>query len=286
MTVKDVIKGITPPFVFRLYRKIFRRSENQKSVNRYGWFGDYPDWESASKDCSGYDSGVILEKVKLATLKVRDGDAVYERDSVLFNKVEYSWPLLAGLLWVSARNNGRLSVLDFGGSLGSSYFQNRKFIDSLFPVEWNIVEQPHFVECGKKNFLSEHLKFFPSINECIQEQNPNILLLSSVLPYLKDPYAFLKEVFSYRIPFVIIDLTGIFKNLPTRITVQKVPPEIYEASYPCWIFNESEFVRNISSEYSIVESFQSYLNACYYIDNDKTQRAGYKGFILEIKEKI
>ena len=70
----------------------------------------------------------ILDKVLAATLKVKQGQAVFERDSVLFDEIEYSWPLLAGLMWAAASNGGKLNVLDFGGALGSSYYQNRKFL--------------------------------------------------------------------------------------------------------------------------------------------------------------
>ena len=82
-------------------------------------------------------------------MTVVDGRAAYERDSVLFEEVEYVWPLLASLMWVGARHLGSLNVLDFGGSLGSTYFQNRIFLATLPSVRWNIVEQPRHVEVGR-----------------------------------------------------------------------------------------------------------------------------------------
>ena len=60
---------------------------------------------------------LILGKVLEATLKVKNGEAVYERDLVLFDHIEFYWPVLSGLMWVAARNNGRLNVLDYGGTL-------------------------------------------------------------------------------------------------------------------------------------------------------------------------
>src|SRR5215203_7187650 len=87
--------------------------------SRYGWNGDYLNWNDASNKCLGYDQSNIVEKVKEATLKVKKGEAIYERDSVLFSSVEYSWPLLSALMWVAAKNKGRINVVDFGGSLGS-----------------------------------------------------------------------------------------------------------------------------------------------------------------------
>ena len=98
-----------PPAILRQIRR--RRSADIRFEE------EYATWQDATENCTGYDAGGILEKVLEATLKVKNGEAVYERDSVLFDHIEYSWPVLSGLMWVAARNNGRLNVLDYGGSL-------------------------------------------------------------------------------------------------------------------------------------------------------------------------
>ena len=87
----------------RIFQKIIH--------SRYGWSGDYLTWNEAYNQSLGYDQSNILEKVKGATLKVKKGEAIYERDSVLFNSVEYSWPLLSALMWVAAKNKGRINVV-------------------------------------------------------------------------------------------------------------------------------------------------------------------------------
>ena len=135
---------------------IVRQIRRRKSVGiRFG--EEYATWQDAAENCTGYDSGGILKKVLEATLKVKNGEAVYERDLVLFDHIEFYWPVLSGLMWVAARNNGRLNVLDYGGSLGSCYFENRLFLNSLPNFSWNIVEQVHFVVEGKKHFQDEYL---------------------------------------------------------------------------------------------------------------------------------
>jgi putative methyltransferase (TIGR04325 family) len=90
------------------------------SKNNTSFEGSYNTWQEADAHCNGYDNMDILEKVLFATLKVKNGEAVYERDSVIFDQIEYSWPVLTGLMWAAAQNSGCLKVLDFGGSLGSS----------------------------------------------------------------------------------------------------------------------------------------------------------------------
>jgi putative methyltransferase (TIGR04325 family) len=244
-------------------------------MSRHGFWGHYATWQEAQKVSGGYDSDVILNKVKDALLKVKNGDAIYERDSILFDKVEYSWPLLAGLLWIASRNGNRLDLIDFGGSLGSSYFQNRKFLAHLPELKWNIVEQKKFVECGKRYFEDEHLKFHYNIDACLKEQHADTILLSSVIQYLEKPYDLLKEVMNKRFKYIIIDRTAFIERGEDRITVQKVPPEIYQASYPAWFFNQHKFLAFFSGEYELVADFES---------NDRANIPSvFKGYIFTLK---
>ena len=91
----------------------------------------------------------LLEKVKSSALKVKKGEAAFERDSVVFEKEDHAWHVVASLLLIASRNGNKLHVLDFGGSLGSQYFQNKRFFEHLSEFSWSVVEQQNFVECGK-----------------------------------------------------------------------------------------------------------------------------------------
>ena len=276
MTPKSIIKQFIPPIFLKL-RTLF---QNPKSINSNLWFGKFNSWEAAKKDSSGYNAYEILEKVKESLLKVKNGEAIYERDSVLFDKIEYSWPLLTGLMWVAAQNNGNLNVLDFGGSLGSTYFQNRLFLKSMKNVNWNIVEQELFVKCGKDFFESEELKFFKNIENCLDNQKPNLILLSCVLPYVEKPYELLSEIISYGFKYIIFDRMPFFeKDIPHRITIHKVDPQIYKATIPTHIFNKFEFVGFLEKRFELISDFDSELE----IELSDGTRITNKGFIYRIK---
>lgn len=133
------------------------------AVKKWGWKGSFDSWEAAQLQSSGYDADNILQQVRTASLRVKRGEALFERDSVLFNEREYCWELLAALMWIAARHNGSLNIIDFGGSLGSTYYQYKCFFSLLKSVLWNIVEQPNFVGEGKRLFENESLKFHSSI---------------------------------------------------------------------------------------------------------------------------
>lgn len=250
--------------------KIFVR----RLMNSAKWAGDFAGWEQAQARSTGYDAEVIFKKVEAAALKVKNGEAPYERDSVVFDEIEYSWPVLSALLYVATLNNNQLKVLDFGGALGTSYYQNRKFISHL-QVEWNIVEQEKFVQVGKEKMADDQVGFYYSIDEYIEKNGmPHVLLLSGTLPYIEKPYELLEKITSYNIPYLLIDNTYFNFEDRDRITVQTVPPEIYEASYPCWFLSYSKVKQQLAGKYDI---FSEHVNTHSLVLDGR--RIYYQGFL-------
>jgi len=239
---------------------------------RYGWKGDYHTWQEAKNDSTGYDTDRILQTVKNSVLKVKNGEAVYERDSVIFDEIQYSWQMLTGLMFASAKQ-GPIKVLDFGGSLGSTYYQNKKFLDEFNDVSWSIVEQKNFVDIGKKDFENSRLKFFDTVDECIKQEHPHILILSSVLQYIERPYELLSIILKNDFEVILIDRTA-FSKTKEKIRLQVVAPSIYEASYPSWFFDELKFINYFESKnYNVVESFIT--------EDGQSNEYVFKGFIMQ-----
>jgi putative methyltransferase (TIGR04325 family) len=278
MTLKERIRLVTPPILFNLTRCL---SGSRLTTNgTYGLSGDYRSWDEAIAASTGYDSGIILEKTRTALLKVKNGEAAYERDSVLFDEIQYAWPLLAGLMFVAARCGGRLNVLDFGGSLGSTYFQNRVFLSALSEVRWNIVEQSSHVVIGKAYFEDDNLRFYSGITDCLADTKPNVVLLSSVLQYLEHPYTVLDQILELPSDHIIIDRTPFWSGSSDRLCVQTVPPSIYQASYPSWIFSTPRFHAYLNEKWQIMAAFDS-------LDNlSAPVKAVWQGLILKRRKRV
>jgi putative methyltransferase (TIGR04325 family) len=284
-TYKDVqAAGINPLLHYLKFgRKEGRQIQGSKAVQKYldkqselCWKGSYSSWQEAIGNCTGYDSPQILEKVKNALIKVKSGEAKYERDSVLFDEIQYSWPLLAGLLRAATSNENRLGVMDFGGSLGSSYFQNREFLAHLKRIRWCIVEQPSFVEVGRELFQDNELVFYNDINKCIKNEEINVILLSGVIQYLQEPHELLQKITSLGVEYIIVDRTSFIINaVHDRLTIQTVPPYIYSASYPSWFFERKKFLQHFfNNQYKIVAEFQGF-------DIANIENSIYNGFIFK-----
>ncbi|MBA3047758.1 methyltransferase, TIGR04325 family [Patescibacteria group bacterium] len=265
---RKVIKEFIPPLILRAI---------QNKNKKYGFFGNYSSWSDAQKKTTGYNSDNILEKVKAGALKVKNNEALYERDGIIFDKIDYSWPLLAHLLWIASKNNGRLNLIDFGGSLGTTYFQNKNYFENLKELKWNIVEQKNFADCGKELFEDNNLKFFYTIEDCLSKENSKIILISSVLQYLYNPYEFLEKIINLNFDYIIFDRTTFIKN-DDRITIQKVPPKIYDASYPCWLFNQAKFLKILKRNYKLIAEFDAHIGTKILL---KDTTATYKGFCFK-----
>ena len=94
--MKQFLKGWLPPV-------LIRRVGRSKNIS---FIGPFESWNEAQEHSIGYESDNILEKVKAAQLKVKNGKAAYERDSVVFDKIQHSFPVLAGLLHAAIANGG------------------------------------------------------------------------------------------------------------------------------------------------------------------------------------
>jgi len=86
-SIKRFVRSWLPPALLELYRSY--------STQGIRFVGRYSSWQAAADASTGYDVDTILERVSAASEKVKSGEALYERDSVLFNKVEHTFPLLS-----------------------------------------------------------------------------------------------------------------------------------------------------------------------------------------------
>lgn len=272
--LKNMITNILPPVIYKAILK---------SAGQLAFSGSYSNWKEAQALSRGYDASAIIDKTLAAALSVKNGEAVYERDSVLFNEVQYSWPLLSGLMLAASFRKNDFSVLDFGGSFGSSYFQNKKFLAFLDNVKWHIVEQHKFVEYGKERIQNDHILFHESIASAVDcAEYFDAIILSSILQYLENPESVLKQLITLDAPVIIIDRTPIWSEKNDRIVIQYVPASICKSSYPARIFSEDKFLSSFPDKYLLLEKFPSLDNNCAM--TDPKAEFQFKGFIFVNKK--
>jgi putative methyltransferase (TIGR04325 family) len=234
---------------------------------KYGWKGDYASFEEAEKKAHGYHADHILQRIISTTTKVKNKEVAYERDGIEYDTVKMNFNLLSSLLLIATRNGGTLNVLDFGGSLGTTYFQNISFFDGLHSLTWNVVEQSNYVDAGRKHFQTDQLRFYYTIEECLKENKPDIIIFCGVIQYINDTASLLAQIADTKIPYLLLDFIGYSGRDTDRITIQHVPPVFYgvEASYVCRFFAKDKMFNTLKKNYDMVYDFQSEPDK-YYIE--------------------
>ncbi|MBR2374006.1 MAG: methyltransferase, TIGR04325 family [Lentisphaeria bacterium] len=245
--VKQIMKKFLPDAVLGYVRK-YRKCWGYKKL--------YSSWQSAASHAGTYDSPEIIRKVLSATQQVIDGKAVYERDSVLFYEKEYNTRLVAALQRAAAEGKG-VHVLDFGGALGSVFWQHREILQkNIKDLSWHIVEQKSFFDVSASLNYDAPLYFHETIDDALKNSDINVVLFASVLQYLERPEYFIDKVRG--VDFIIVDRHPEFCSLERSLfTVQYVKEPIYNASYPVRIWGHDELIKLLSDDFDVADKWLS-----------------------------
>ena len=236
------------------------------------YLGDYANWQDAAAECRGYDDSVIFDKVIQASKKVIDGEAVWERDSFLFYQEKYVYKLCAAILRCALRNDNQgVRVLDIGGSLGSTYFQNRKYLSDVKNLEYVVAEQDRYAAYGHEYLEDAVLKFISSQRDWENMERFDIILMSASLQYIPNYAGIISKIKKAEPRYIIFDRVLVGDR--GRICRETVPETIYKSSYPLRIFSEEEIRDFCEPEYKLIENdISSVPETAYFVDGKAESR--------------
>lgn len=265
---KKALKKVTPPILVDIY---------SASKRENALIGGFASWKEAEAKAEGYDKKSIFEKAKKAALAVKNGQALFERDTVLFFEPSYSHPISVGFLMAAAKAEGGLKILDFGGALGSTYFNFRPLLAGMEGLQWGVIEQEHFVKFGQEKLVDKRLSFYTTPSAYRSTIGaPDLALFSASIQYLENYVQIISEVISLSPKMVVLDRVPILRDrgAQKKVLVQKVSEPIYEASYPCWAFNRDEFLGHFRDYRLVLEA------VCEDVVDKEVE---YLSFVLERK---
>jgi putative methyltransferase (TIGR04325 family) len=217
--------------------------------------GPYADWAQAQSATAGYQQADILARVQQATERVRRGEADYEQDGFAMRGTVPASHALEALLMVAAADGGRLSVLDFGGGLGSHFLRWRAWLAKIPDLRWCVVEQPHFAAAGEDVFADEPRLSFATSIAGANTQAPNVVLASSVLHYLPDPLAVLDQLVALGARGIVIDRTPFSDHGAAAVLSQHAPKSLGRASYPLWLLPREMVYARVRERYGLLAEF-------------------------------
>ena len=208
------------------------------------------------KFCTGYDDPSITEKALSSILETKDQSDRFERDSsIIEGTPDFAFN---SLRWIKCFAEGnKIDLVDFGGSLGSSFFQLKPFLDN-YSVKWNVIEQEHVAAVGKSKLENDQLKFFSNIQNIPVTSSISTFFSSGAIQYLQDPYKGLDDLNLGRFNYLIFDRLSVLESDKDRLTIQVVPKKRYKAIYPCWFLSKKKFLNYlIDLGFALIDSYSS-----------------------------
>jgi putative methyltransferase (TIGR04325 family) len=241
-----VLNLLTPPVVWRLARRLRKYARLE---------GPFASWAEAAERATGWHNPILTELALAAALKVKDGTAAFERDSRPHNRIIYSPTILTALLLAAARHR-RLNVVDFGGALGSNYYQHLKLIRALpdLPVSWNVVERPALAKLGVEQFQNSELRFHDDLAALRLDQA--VLMFTGSLQYVAGAFGLLENAVR---DFDIIALDRLYVSPAADHApyVQHLDPRRFGAvTLPMWCFAKAALIAWFEARsFVLVEQF-------------------------------
>ena len=197
--------------------------------------GPFGTWADAVRATAGYADEAILARVIAATEAVLAGHADYEQDGIPMRGTPPPGHALPSLL--AAARDGALRVVDFGGGLASHYLRWLPLLKGLDEISWCVVEQPHYVEAGRRLFSDlPQVRFVSEIEEA-SSFKPDAVLASSVLQYLESPLDTLHGLATLGARVIVLDRIPFSTDGRARILAQRTPAKLGRASYPLWMLS-------------------------------------------------
>lgn len=200
--------------------------------------GPYPSYAMALLETKGYDSPLVVEQVWHAVVEVLEGRAAYERDGTAFPS-RPDLPIHEALRSLIRPDT---TIADFGGGLGGLFIN----APDLFPPPCRriVMEQASMVAAGKR--LAQEYRLGIEFLESGHSRLPSVdvLVMSSVLSYLPDPWAQITALLQQASPeAILLDRTAVCDG-PSR-WYRQISTGYYSEplTYPMQVLNRNQLLR-------------------------------------------
>ncbi len=213
--------------------------------------GPYPSYAMALAQNKGYDSPMVVERVWKAMVEVLEGRAAYERDGTAFPS-RPELPIHDALRSLLGPDT---TIADFGGGLGGLFIN----APELFPPRCRriVIEQASMAAAGKR-LVEEHslgIEFLES--DYSHLPNVDVLVMSSVLSYIPDPWAQIHTLLQQTSPkAILLDRTAVCEG--PSLWYRQISTGTYGESlvYPMQVLNRNQLLGALHG-YRLVRSWHN-----------------------------
>ncbi|MDB0022452.1 methyltransferase, TIGR04325 family [Flavobacteriaceae bacterium] len=233
--------------LYKILNKLF-------SINRVLITKQALSWDHALKNSHNYNQDKLVNNIFLSTQNVLKKKYKYESDGINFNNLNIDHNFLESLKKCIKTDNTIL--LDFGGSLGTTFFKYHDLISKNKLIEWFIIEQEKIFEKSKILNFPINLKFFKNIDEI--QVKPDIILLGSVLQYIEHHNKLLTKLISLKPNYVFIERTIFSINNLEPIYIQENYFNFKKTSYPVRAISLKLLIKfMLKANYIVVNKYEN-----------------------------
>jgi putative methyltransferase (TIGR04325 family) len=225
MVDREFIKQFVPPILVPLLR-----GRSIPPEPRFTWQGVYPHRQDIPTENNSYDE---TAEVQAQYDWTRAGlDLVHAG-----NPPNLRHDTLAVVAAITRSRNSAVSVLDFGGAVGSGYVQLLGSLPKNAAIEYHVVDLPKMCAAGRQLFVDDPRITFhtclPTLDHAL-----DIVYASSVFPYIDDYRRLLRQLASTKAMFILFGqlATG---NIPTFAAKQM---NLRKKILAYWFLNRDEVV--------------------------------------------
>lgn len=247
-SIKDVIRDLTPPIIWRNLSKIKQQYKQQKTAY-IEWEYIPEGWEREQKDdkIKGWNVESVLEAYKtnwpgfVANLETElplgfSPEANGEnRTNLMFHNIIMTYGYA---LSIASRNKTKISILDWGGGIGHYYLISQKLVPDLM-IDYHCKDVPILANYGQSLFPNAH---FYSEESCLNKKY-DFVVASTSLQYAKDWQNTLQGLAKATGEYLFITRLPIVHKADSYVMVQRPYQYNYDTEYLGWCLNKGEFIK-------------------------------------------
>ncbi|MDQ2899557.1 MAG: TIGR04325 family methyltransferase [Acidobacteriota bacterium] len=234
----EALEAKIPPLI-ALHRAVNNRRFSRKSAwarmfrGVYGSFGEAI--RAAPKNLPiGYDN------TDAATFLIQDDWKVLPSD----------YPVM---FWLARALPESMSVFDFGGYVGISYYSYKKYLNYLENLRWQVYDVPAVTRAGEELAARNQPSGLRFTNAFEDASDADILLACGSLQFVETPLSEKLVGLRQKPKHILLNKLPLYRG-KTFVTLQNMGPAVC----PYYVFNDEEFIGSIrDSGYDLVDRWEN-----------------------------